>query len=121
MDFHDWVIYIDSARDHARRIRAHVEKLSDHTPSRGEIASMESLCRRFLDAVPRSFVETRPRDVMPYEWEEDPFAIIRARLSSLQAHSEERSANTTLWLTELKVAADDLIEGWDWFNSRIER
>lgn len=121
MNFDDWVVLIDAAQHHARGLLQKIDKLDGRDPSPGELASIEGLCRRFLDTIPPPIVHTRPRDVMPYEWDGDPYAILLARLRSLQAVTTERSANISLWIHELHVALVDFLEGWDWFDSRIER
>lgn len=123
MSFEEWVMLIDSAHHHARGIRERLDLLRERGGflSPGEIAALERLCRRSLEAAPSTIVETRPKDVMLYEWNADPYAILRARLGTFQAIATERTVNVDAWLHELRVAVDDYIEGWEWFDIRIER
>lgn len=123
MNFDEWVMLIDTAHHHARGIRERLNALSERggALSPGEIAALERLCRRLLEAAPSQIVRTRPEDVMRYEWDADPYAILRSRLDTLQAIATERTAHIDAWMHDLGVAVDDYIEGWAWFDSRIER
>lgn len=121
MNFDEWIILIDAAQNQTQAIQEKIAKLEGREPTPGELSAIEALCRRFLDTIPPPISHTRPRDVMAYEWNADPYAILRSRLHTLQAAAKERSSNVSLWINELRVGLDDFIEGWEWFNSRIER
>lgn len=124
MTFDTWIVYIDDLRHHAQAILAHVDDLEDHgvaQASRADVASIESLCQRMLDACPQHTLTTRPRDVMPFEWEDGPWALLQSRLLTLYDAAATRSQDTARWLHELRVALQDYEEGWSWFDQHIER
>lgn len=121
MNFDEWIILIDAAQNQTRAIEEKINKLDGREPTPGELGAIEGLCRRFLETIPPPIAHTRPRDVMAYEWDADPYAILRSRLHSLQSVAKERTSNVSFWIYELRVALTDFIEGWEWFDSRIER
>lgn len=122
MTFDEWTTLIDTVHHQARDIAQRLERLRDGSvPAPAEIASIEARCRRLHELASIEHLDHRPREVMPYEWEDDPYIILRARMRTLYAHAAQRSADHDRWLEELRVAVDDLIEGWEWFDSRTER
>lgn len=121
MTFDTWIVYVDDLRHHARDLRKHVLSFEGTTLSRADRASIESLCQRMIEACPEFTVLTRPRDVMPFEWEDAPWALLYTRMVTLYDAASTRSNDTARWTQELLVAIDDFLEGWDWFNQRIER
>lgn len=121
MTFETWIMYVDDLRHRARALKKHVVAYEDRTMSNADRASLESLCQRMNDACPPDTLLTRPSDVMPFEWEDAPWALLHARLVTLYDTTETRTNDSTRWLHELRVSIDDFLEGFDWFNQRIER
>lgn len=121
MTFDTWITYIDEAHQHARLILDrldHADRPSDHPDER---ATLEAMCRRFVESCPPTTLLVRPEDVMEFEWEEAPYAILVARLQSVYEATTTRSKNVHNWLSELRVAVHDYITDWTWFDKQIER
>lgn len=124
MTFDTWIVYVDDLRHHAQDVLKHVLALEDQglgSWSRADRATVESLCQRMIDACPPHTLQTRPRDVMPFEWEDGPWAVLQARLQTVYDAASTRSNDTGRWVHELRVALQDYLEGWTWFDRHIER
>lgn len=124
MIFDTWIVYVDDLHHHARAVHKHIVDLNERTLgawSNADRATVESLCQAMLEACPQHTLLTRPKDVMPFEWEDAPWALLVARLNTLYDAASTRSKDTERWLQELRIALSDYIEGWEWFDRRIER